>query len=273
METAIVTRATVREFVQTYTEERERVRAAIESLELAQANLDARFQMGATSSPFTVSMNGEWSGTKFDSTKALQRLERDAWTFIVNRLDIWRIMSVARAEELRGLIKRNELPEIGIESVEQLARQYIKGVDTLVDELAREVFDSLRPREGGWQRKYKTNRQDVVGSRVVIPGIIDLVNFRFFKTYRLTDSKSEQRLRTIENLFHALDGKGTTGKGYHSELQALIETSKGGHGKTEYFGFRACKNGNLHLEFLRLDLLVELNRRAGGKNLCGHVQR
>jgi hypothetical protein len=266
MSTELIPRATVREFVQTYIEERERVRAAIESMRLAQSNLDARFQLGNTSSPFTVSIDGTWAGTKFDTAKALARLERDAWNFIVNQLDIWRIMSVARANELHDLIDSGGLPPLTEESAEQLARQYIEGIDTLIDEYAREVFDWLRPRAGTKPAKYQTNRQDVVGQRVVLWRIFDTVHFKFFKTYRMTDSDAEQRLRTIENLFHALAGKGSTGKGYRSELQTSIETSKDGLGQTEYFGFRACKNGNLHIQFRREDLLAELNRRAGGMN-------
>lgn len=255
------------DFIRTYTEERERVRFAIESMQLAQTNLDARFQLGALSSPFTVSINGEWAGTKFDLDKALARLEREAWTFIVNRLDIWRIMSVARATELKSLIDSNGLPPLTKESAGQLARQYIDGIDTLVDEYAREVFDWLRPRTGTKPAKYKTNNREIVGSRVVLWKIFDTVHFKFFGTYRMKDSDAEQRLRTIENLFHTLAGKGSTGKGYRSELQTAIEASKDGTGQTEYFEFRACKNGNLHLQFLSLGLLAELNRRAGGMNL------
>jgi hypothetical protein len=265
--TELIPRVTIREFVQTYVEERERVRAAIESLKTAQSNLAARFQLGTLSSPFTVSIDGTWAGTKFDTTKALARLERDAWKFIVDRLDIWRIMSVARANELRGFIDRNELPEISEESVEQLARQYIEGIDRLVDEYAREVFDHLRPRSRTKSAKYKTNRKDVVGDRAILTSIVDTKHFDFFKTYRMHDSEAEQRLRTIENLFLALDGKGSTGKGYRSELQSKIEASKDGIGQTEYFAFRACQNGNLHLSFRRPDLVAELNRRAGGMNL------
>jgi hypothetical protein len=225
---ALVTRATVREFVQTYVEERERVRGAIESLKLAQSNLDARFQLGALSSPFTVSINGEWAGTKFDTTKALARLERDVWTFIVDRLDIWRIMSVERAAELRKQIDENLLPELTEESAMQLARGYIGKLDTLLDELIREVFDHLRPRERTLPGKFKTNRRDVVGSRVVLPRIIDDKMLSMMNKYCMKDCESEQRLRTIENLFHALAGKGSTGKGYQSELQTAIEASKDG---------------------------------------------
>ena len=85
--------------------------------------------------------------------------------------------------------------------------------------------------------------------------------------YRVRYDKSQQQLQTLENVFIALDGKGITGNGYRSDLENAIHASEDGTGQTEYFDFRAYKNGNLHLLFRRSDLLAELNRRAGGMNL------
>jgi len=45
-------------------------------------------------------------------------------------------------------------------------------------------------------------------------------------------------------------------------LVDAINTSNG-TGETEYFKFKACKNGNLHLEFKRMDLVSKLNQLAG----------
>jgi hypothetical protein len=142
-------------------------------------------------------------------------------------------------------------------------------VDKLVDELTKEIFDWLRPRVDSDGRsynggKYKTNNREVIGSRVIRSLMVERAyNGGFHVRY---DGESSQRLRTLENLFRALDGKGSTGTGYQSELQTAIEREKRGDGQTEYFRFKACKNGNLHIEFLRADLLAELNRRAGGRN-------
>lgn len=35
-------------------------------------------------------------------------------------------------------------------------------------------------------------------------------------------------------------------------------------GKSEYFRFRVYRNGNVHLELKRMDLVAEINRRCGG---------
>jgi hypothetical protein len=69
----------------------------------------------------------------------------------------------------------------------------------------------------------------------------------------------------LENVFSALDGKGSIARNYRTELETAMRVSA--QGETTYFRYRACKNRNLHLEFKRLDLLQKFNAIAGGKRL------
>lgn len=74
----------------------------------------------------------------------------------------------------------------------------------------------------------------------------------------------------MENVFHALDGKGSISKSHRGLLVDAIEALEwrgDGRGETELFEFRCFRNGNLHLRFKRLDLLKRFNQRAGGKRL------
>lgn len=59
----------------------------------------------------------------------------------------------------------------------------------------------------------------------------------------------------------------TTDLAKRETLHDTITNSPDGTGKTDYFRFRCCLNGNLHLEFLRLDLVAKLNAVAGGNRL------
>lgn len=268
METAIVTRATVRELIQCFVEAKESVRVAYSMLTTAQKSLDDRFKLGNHNGvSIYLETRGHRSADYLDVEYTVKEMEKQAWRSIVDRLDIWRVMSEKRAEELRKHIDDGTLPELTEDTAMQLAAAYVGNVDKLIDELTKEVFDWLRPRideegrvyNGG---KYKTNKRDVIGSKVIRSCFVR-------ENGHVNYGSCQQRLLTLENLFRALDGKGSTGKGYYSNLENAINASKDGTGKTEYFGFRACKNGNLHLEFLRSDLLAELNRRAGGKNFRG----
>lgn len=273
MSTDLAIRSTVCDAVRCFDEAKTNVVAAVGMLMSTQASLDAVFKLGGNRG-VTIRMNrhrhSQIDIDYVDLDFMLKQMEKDAWTTIIDRLDIWRIMSESRAKELRGWIENGELPPLTEESAFQLAIGYRKNLDTLLNEFVKEVFDWLRPRtaEGhGYNgAKFKTNKWEVVGPKVIVEWIIDRDDAKHGK-FRVRYDSAQQRLQTLENLFIALDGKGTTGKGYRSELENAIAASKDGTGQTEYFGFRACRKGTLHIQFLRLDLLAEFNRRAGGMNL------
>ena len=69
--------------------------------------------------------------------------------------------------------------------------------------------------------------------------------------------------------------KGQINKSHYSALHdAIVATPiTSGKGETEYFEFRAFRNGNLHLKVRRLDLLERFNALAGGKRLRGEKAR
>lgn len=269
--TELVPRATVRDLIAAFEEAKANIRTGFSLLIAAQKNLNAHFKLGgSTGVTIHLELRSRRDTGDLDIEQTIEDLEKQAWRNIVDRLDIWRVMSETRAKELRKLIDDGELPELTEETAMQLAASYIGNVDKLVDELVREVFDWLRPRVDEYGRRYnggkfKTNSRDIIGKRVIREFMIERAHFGGFRLRY--DGEAAQRLRTMENLFRALDGKGVTGSGYQSELQTAIEREKSGIGQTEYFGFRCCKKGTLHIEFLRLDLLAELNRRAGGMNL------
>jgi hypothetical protein len=274
--TELVPRATIRDLIRCYDEAKANVSTAIGMLKASQTSLNSMFKL-AGNTGVSIRMNRNrydaFDADLIDAERVLKRMEQDAWRYLVDRFDIWRIMSEARAKELRDLIEKDELPTLTEESALQLMHSYTNAINAnkLIDEFAKEVFDWLRPRRDEEGRgyngaKFKTNREDVIGKRIVREFMIDRDDAsrgRFHVRY----DDSQQRLRVLENLFRALEGKGATGKGYCSDLETAINSSKDGTGQTEYFKFRACKKGTLHIEFLREDLLAELNRRAGGMNL------
>lgn len=268
--TALVPRATVRELIACFEEAKANVRTSFSMLQSAQKELDARFRLGGhVGVSIYLENRGHRDASWLDLEYTLKEMEKQAWRSIVDRLDIWRVMSETRAKELRKHIEDGTLPALAEETALQLAAAYVGNVDKLVDELTKEVFDWLRPRVDDYGRtysggKYVTNKREVIGPKVIREYFVSpgFSRGKFHVRY----GKCQQRLHTLENLFRALDGKGSTGKGYHSDLENAINASEDGMGETEYFKFRACKNGNLHIEFLRSDLLAELNRRAGGMN-------
>lgn len=68
-------------------------------------------------------------------------------------------------------------------------------------------------------------------------------------------------------MFNALDGKGQIARAHYSELANALKESRTNAGETPLFSFRAHKNRNIHLAFKRLDLVAQINKRAGERGL------
>ena len=64
-----------------------------------------------------------------------------------------------------------------------------------------------------------------------------------------------------------MDGKGMPETHYGPLSSAIRACGPDGKGRTDYFAFRCFKNQNLHLEFLRPELLERFNLLAGRNRL------
>lgn len=189
---------------------------------------------------------------------AIERLERDVWRLIVERLELRRIMSSERFAALDKELDKGTLPKITQENVFSFVQGHLNALEDLFTENVREVFDWLRPRRD----EYKTNKRETVGSKVILTYAVE----NGWSTKYRVCIHTQKRLSAIESVFSALEGKGVVDKTYYSVLQTEIEKSTG-VGETPLFKFRCCKNGNLHLQFKRLDLLKKFNTIAGGPRL------
>ena len=84
-----------------------------------------------------------------------------------------------------------------------------------------------------------------------------------------TNNYKDQNLRALDNVFHRLDGKAAPK--YPDGLvtavnQAMRERKT--EIETDYFRCRWYRNGNLHMEFKRLDLLNSLTSTAAITSTC-----
>jgi len=203
-------------------------------------------------------------GTKIDAMK------KYVWEQLIHKLEIRRVMSIARAEQLDkelkdGKLKNGEpLPEITQENILAMLKSLATNYEQFMEQAVLEIFEMLRPRSS----KYKTNTEYEIGSRVILARRVQ----RQYERGRFTVSYYHQaEIRALDNVFHMLDGKGAT-KTFFGELHDAIEASIGGVGETEYFSFKCYENTTLHLKFKRIDLVEKLNQIAGGKRLKNHKE-
>jgi hypothetical protein len=203
-----------------------------------------------------------------DVEGALDMLKRDCWRAVVDRLEIWRMLSEKRAKELSDRLEKGELPELTEDSVADFFAFYAENVSAMMKECVTEVFDWLRPR--GWTdvAKLKTNAKNArveLGRKIIISGAVE--EEWGGKGFRIRYDRSANWM-SVEKVFWMLDGKGDLSRSATPEIVAAVKAAgPAGIGETDLFRFKAYKNGNLHVEFKRLDLLARLNQVAGGANL------
>jgi hypothetical protein len=243
--------------VEAWNQAQAEVWAAHELLETAEKRLKGNFN----ASTYQLSILSSYqSGEMSNPKKLIERLKRDAWQVIVDRMEIRRVMSVKRAEELDKKLREGELPEITEAAIFEMMDTAFTNVNTFIEEAIKEVFEILRPRHN----HYKTNSQFDIGERVILSSSVTI---RWGSKFD-TNHYREKDLRALDNVFHSLDGKGLPKTHYGPLIDAIKDTSiHVGKGETDYFEFKCFRNCNLHLKFKRMDLVKQLNAIAGGNRL------
>jgi len=257
---AIAKRLTITEAVAVYEKATAQIRESFRLVAEAEKMLNDTFTLGAHCS---IHVSGYSGRVNFDDpSDNLLRVRHDVWSAIIERLEIRRMMSVARSKEISRQLEKLELPEITLQSASELLHGFQSNLGKMLEEAVEEVFSWLRPRAS----KYKTNSEYEVPRKVVLTGVVEPWN-QPWSSWRVNYHR-EPELTALENVFSALDGAGQITETHYSAISNAIRADGfDGIAETTYFKFRTFKNGNMHLEFKRLDLLARFNAIAGGRRL------
>lgn len=271
----LVVHSTVEELVGAYEQARDKIVLAYATLESAKEIFEASYltRQGALGERFRLEASRyRHEEIDTDPEHALLCLRRSAWRVIVERLELRRVMSISAWEKLQKQINAGDgkdVPELSLETVRGFVRQSARDLPRYLEESVREVYEWLRPR-GHSVARYRTNKPFEIGAKLVIERAVESDwnnHYRVHIGYGYGASES-QRMIALENVFHALDGRGQRAESHMSALEQAIRACPIGKGvgETELFAFRCYRNGTLHLRFKRLDLLKRLNEIAGGQN-------
>jgi hypothetical protein len=252
--TDLATRKTVEELVREWNFAMHELKTGLEHIQRAQEHLKAFDSSGSgwDLHPF------RHDDTTLEFDRKRKRMKAAAWRYLVNRIELKKMASIARAKEIdKQLHERPDtLPDITMENIfGWLETMALKGTEFL-NEAVIEVYGKLRP---SYMKRHKTNSAFRVGKKVILTGRVSGAykagHFRVAYYF-------EDELRALDNVFHMLDGKALSAyrKG---DLTTSIEDASEGVGETDYFRFKCFRNGNLHLQFLRLDLVERLNAIGG----------
>lgn len=252
-------RLTIAKAVEVYRTQTGRIAAAFAEIQSAEEELNAAFCAGERYRGMHVPTRHNLSFAEPHQT--LKEIRKQAWECLVDLLEVRRMMSIKRANELDEMLKNDEMPELTEENAASMVRGFEANLETMLREAVEEVFNWLRPPGS----RYKTNTELEIGERVVLTWMVDSGYGR--APFRVNYQR-DAHLTALENVFTALDGKGQITKTHRSALSnAINECDADGKGETPYFSFRCFKNRNMHLRFKRLDLLERLNAIAGGMRL------
>jgi hypothetical protein len=253
-ESNLATRKTVEELVREWNFAMHELKTGLDHIQRAYEHLKAFDTSGAgwDLQPFRSDDTG------LDFERKRKRMKGAAWRYLVNRIELKKMASISRAKEIdKQLNERPEtLPDITMENIfGWLETMALKGTEFL-NEAVVEVYNKLRP--SAWNR-HKTNSAFRVGKKMILTGRVS----RAYKAGHFRVAYYfEDELRALDNVFHMLDGKALSAyrKG---DLSTEIDAAPEGIGETDYFRFKCFGNGNLHLEFLRPDLVERLNSIGG----------
>jgi hypothetical protein len=256
--TDIAKRETLTTMIGTYQQATSMIEQAYDILEQAQKTLRAVF-LDKPGYRFSVVERNSSDVGKIASKAINASIKKDAWGVIVERMELRRLLSIQRRAELDSQIQSGELPDLTDENVIALFETSAANVNVYLKEAVQEVFEYLRPP----QSRHKTNTEYEIGKRVILTWQVEKGWGR--GAFRVNYHR-DKYITALDNVFHMIDGKGPL-KSYHGPLYNAISDSPDGTGTTDYFKFRCCMNGNLHLEFLKPELVAKLNAVAGGERL------
>lgn len=188
-----------------------------------------------------------------DYERLMKDLRNRAWYAIIGKTEIKKFLSIKREKELEKNINEDLLGDLTTENILNLFRGASANIHNLMDETIVEVFNILRPHMSGYKRNESFAGE--LGNKVVMSRQVQKAYAG--NGFRVSYYRDSQ-LKAINNAFFLLDGKGYQ-QSYNGELYDTIESCGNNTGETTYFKFKCYQNGNLHLEFKRMDLVSKMN--------------
>jgi hypothetical protein len=265
MENEIVKRDTVEEIVMRYNSAMDQAQKALEALALAQQM--AGCDLVRYRDYFNVA-------DPADSMKQIRKHTKQAtWRRIIAQLGVMDFSSAKKCNEMDKLLndehQADKLPEIETEAILDLLEGLRQNAPNMLQETVDEAFDILRPAcnstSDRWgPGRYKTNQEHGrydLGEKIILSGYIEH-GWSRERPHRVNHYREDQ-LRQIEKVFFMLDGQPLP----HRPNDIVTQINEGIL-ETPYFSMKAFPGATtLHVKFKRMDLVRDLNARAGNKTL------
>lgn len=260
---ALIPRQTLSQMAEAWTQAQREVTGAFELLDAARERLGLSFGQDSYRFHFDIRLHSR----HYDKAEELiPEVKKDVWSALIGRMELRKIMSIADQQKLDKQLETGEgLPDITLENLLAMLETTALQIPQMIEASVKEIYEWLRPVSNS-RLEYVTNQKSQweLKDKLILEYCVEKWSQHYHPGgYR------EAHLRQLDNVFHALDGKGLP-KGHYGPLCEAIhktEVRSDGRGETQYFRFRCFKNQNLHIVFKRMDLVAKLNAVAGGMRL------
>ena len=188
----------------------------------------------------------------FDPAKILEVyqkiLDGRIWMSLLDRTHIDAIMDATAKNDLHRSLQK-DVPEVTFDNVSATFRKLLSESDLLFKRGVATAFSKL-------DKRFRSHDGFKIGSRIILDRVFD--EYGFWRSY----GDDRNTLIDVERVFAILDGV-TPNPG--ALVRAIDEARdrqcrRKWEIETAYFRIRAFKNGNVHMWFVRDDLVEKANR-------------
>jgi len=178
-----------------------------------------------------------------------KEIDNRLWRFCFSELGVYRYMDAASANKLEREIE-DKSPEFTVENIEDTAFSIY---DRRQELFAKSIVDVFR----GLSDQHKTNTNDKfrIPNKCVVRYIVEV---SYGGNLRLRNFSRRDTINDINRVFTMLDNKNFEPRQALCELEAELMSGKNTY-ECEYYRAKGFKNGNMHIEFKRADLLDKAN--------------
>ena len=217
-----------------------------------------------------------------DQEKASKRnafkkdLQRDAWKFIFNKLNLTKYTTRGVREDINKFIEQQKEIPFTMKNIYRMLEIVIGTAAQRMDKAILEVFDRVtehhhenRHNPKGW----KTNSHYVVGKKFILPNMVSPAKEYSYtsETYSHLKNSSDGIIPDFEKALCYITGdryeeiEYIDGKQVHKGIKTLNHSiNRNTYGEwyeCEYFKYKGYKNGNMHFEFKDEDVWAMFNQR------------
>ncbi|HGB0711045.1 TPA: DUF4942 domain-containing protein [Salmonella enterica subsp. enterica serovar Typhimurium] len=180
--------------------------------------------------------------------------DRDIWQRLMEDTGMLTLMSAAQKKQWSTDLYSDNYPEISLDNVLATFRQLNTSKAETFEQGVIDVFRNL-----SWD--YKTNNPRYLGKRIIIDGVLDNYQGKWYSVR----SYGQERINDLARTFWLLDGKTVPDFRVSEGAQLSNFIQQGGVNSVgelltcDYFTLRVFKKGSAHITFTRPDLVDRVN--------------